>query len=125
LLDHLRNLVNARAVRIRPGAPLATVDTFPQFAICVGPFIPDSHAVLFKIGDVCLAPQKPKQFVNNGFEVQLFSRDEREALLQIETHLITKNRKRTRAGAIFLFHASLKYVAHQVKILFHCPSSAA
>ena len=43
-------------------------------------FIPDRDIVLVQIGNVCVTLEKPEQFVNHGFGVDLLGRDERKAL---------------------------------------------
>ena len=51
-----------------------------EIALLVGPFIPDRDTVLVQIGNVGVTLEKPEQFVNHGFGVDLLGRDERKAL---------------------------------------------
>ena len=77
LLQHIADLVYGAAVVIRPRTPLMTVD-WAQLAILVCPFIPYAHTVLLQVFDVGVALQKPSSFVYDGFQVQLFCRQQRE-----------------------------------------------
>jgi hypothetical protein len=51
--------------------------------------------------------------------MQLFSRDQREAFLQIKPHLIAENGTRTGAGAIGLGGAMVIHMAHEIEVLAH------
>jgi len=42
-----------------------------EVAVLVGPVVPDRDAVLIEIFDVGVAAQKPQQFVDDGFDMQL------------------------------------------------------
>ena len=48
---HLGDLVDVLAVWSWPRTPLHAVDR-PEFAVLVGPFVPDPDAVLLEVGDV-------------------------------------------------------------------------
>ena len=58
LLHHPGDLVYDRAVGAAPGTPLRAIDG-TQFALLVGPFVPDGNAVVLQITDVRVAPQEP------------------------------------------------------------------
>ena len=83
--DHLVDLVDRTAVGRAPVAPLRAVNA-AEVAVRVRPLVPDGHAVLVEILDVGVAAQKPEQFVDDGFEVHFFGREQRKALAS-ETHL--------------------------------------
>ena len=71
LLDGLyrfADLVDEAALIVGPRTPLIAVDV-SQVAVCVGPFVPDAHAVVLQVLHVGVAPQKPEQFVDDGFQV--------------------------------------------------------
>jgi hypothetical protein len=57
--------------------------------------------------------------MNDGFGVQSLGRDQREALAEIETHLVPENRQRAGAGAVFLERAVIADVPHQGQVLLH------
>ncbi len=118
LTDQLRDLVDMAAVRCRPAAPLIAIDR-AQVAIRVGPLIPDRDAVFLQISDIGRAGQKPDQLMNDGFEMQLLGRDQREAFLQIKTHLVTENRARAGAGTVGFGRAMLIHMAHEIEVLAH------
>ncbi|MNY14828.1 hypothetical protein D3C86_1480170 [compost metagenome] len=118
LLHQVGNLVHVAAVRCRPGAPLVAVDR-AEFAILVSPLVPDRHAVFLQVGDVGRALEEPQQFVDDGLQVQLLGGDHREALVQVEAHLVAEHRTGARAGAVGLVGAMLVNMAHEVEILFH------
>ena len=90
-----------------------------QIAALVSPFIPDGNAVFLQIGDIGVAFQEPQQFVDDRFQMQLLRRDQREALLKIEAHLMAENRHRPGAGPILLLGPRFEDMAHEVEVLAH------
>src|ERR1043165_6903255 len=71
LLDDFIDLIDGTAIGRSPIAPLSAIDT-PEIALRVGPFVPNGHAVLVKIFDVGIAAEKPEQFVDDRFKMELF-----------------------------------------------------
>jgi len=68
--------------------------------------------VLVEITNVSVAAQKPKQLVNDGFDIQLFRREQRKSgavRTQIETRLCAKERQCPRAGAIIAWLTLLEH----------------
>ena len=59
------------SVRTFPAAPLFAVNR-SQFAVLIGPFIPDAYAMFFQVFDIGIAFQEPEQFIDNAFQMQLF-----------------------------------------------------
>ena len=53
-------------------------------------------------------------------QVQPLGRDQREALRQVEAHLVAEHAARAGAGAVGLERAVLEHVAHQVEVLRMC-----
>ena len=117
-VDHVGDLVDAAAVRRRPGAPLRSIDR-AEIAIGVGPFVPDRNAIVFQILDVGVAFEKPQQFVNDRFQRQLLGGQHRKAGGQIEAHLMAEDRQGAGAGAVMLFRAVSENPFEQVVILIH------
>ena len=117
LLQHLRNLVDMPAVRCRPRAPLHTVNGAQVAGFGVGPFVPNGHATLLQPARIAVATQKPQQLVNDAFEVHLFGRHQRKALLQIKAHLVAKHAARAGAGAVGLFNARVTHMAQKSFVL--------
>ena len=97
-----------------PGAPLLAVHR-AEFAIRVGPLVPDGDAVLAQIFRVGLAAQEPQQFVGDGLEVHALGGDQRKSRRQIEAHLVTEHRERAGAGAVGLGGAVAAHVPHEVE----------
>ena len=91
----------------------------PQVTLVICPLIPNRDAVLFQVGDIGRALQKPDQFVNDRLQVQLFCGDHREAFPQVKAHLIAEYRPRTCTGAVGFFGAMVEHMAHEVEVLTH------
>ena len=53
------------------------------------------------------------------FKVQFLGRNQREAFLQVKTHLVAKYAKSTGAGTIMLLSTGLQNMLHQIEVLFH------
>ena len=104
LFNERGDLVNMRATRRLPTAPLLAINR-PQIAVCIGPLIPNRDAVLFQIGDICIAGQKPEQLVNDGLQVQFLGRQNRKTVTQIKSHLMAEHRQSAGAGAVVALHA--------------------
>ena len=122
--EHIGELVDAAAVRRRPGAPLLAVDR-AEIAVLVGPFVPDGDAVLVEIFDVGFAAQEPEQFVDDRFQMQLLGGEQRKAGGKVEPHLMAEDRAGADAGAVALLHALGEHAVHEVEILAHCLGSLA
>ena len=78
LFDHLVDLVYRAAARCSPIAPLRSVDS-AQIAFSVGPLVPDRDAVFVEIFDISVALEKPKQFIDDRFQMQLLGGEQGEA----------------------------------------------
>src|SRR5690606_17327331 len=83
------------------------------------PLIPDRNAIVYEVLDVGASLEEPQQLVDNALHVQLFGRNRREPLLEIETHLMAEDAQRPCAGAIVLPGAIVQNVLQQVEILLH------
>ena len=118
LIDDLRNLVNRFPIGSAPGTPLGSVDR-AEIALLVGPLIPNRDAVLFEVANVGLAREKPKQFVDDRFQVQLLGRDAGKTLVEREPHLIAEDADRPRSGPIGFFDPLVENVLKQVVVGFH------
>ena len=101
---HLRELVYAAAVRGGPGAPLVPVDG-AQIAVGIGPFVPDGDAVVLEELHIGISGDEPQELIDDGLEVHLLGGEQREALGQIEAHLIAEYALGARPGAVFLHDA--------------------
>jgi len=106
------------AVGRRPRAPLGAVDG-AKFAVGVGPFVPDRHAVVLQPAHVGRALEEPQQFIDDGLDVHLLGGHQREAVLQVEAHLVAEHGTRAGAGAVGFVGAMFVDMAHQVEIRLH------
>ncbi len=117
-MQHLTDLVDGAAVRRGPAAPLLAIDR-TQLAVFGGPVIPDGDVVLPQITDIGLAREKPEQLMNNRTQMQFLGGQQRKALRQIETHLITEEPIGPRTGAVVLVHTLFARRTQKLEILFH------
>ena len=115
---HVAYLVYRTTVVVGPRTPLMSVHR-SEVTVLISPFVPDSHPMLLKIPHVCVAFEKPQQFVYYRLQMQFLCREQRETVFQIESHLVTEHAKRSRSRAVSLFYALRHYTVEQVKILFH------
>jgi hypothetical protein len=75
--------------------------------------------VLLQIPDIGIARQKPQQLMNDGFQMQLFGRNEGKTLTERKPHLMTKNRQCSGPSAVVFLDPTAEDEFHQVKILTH------
>src|SRR5207237_10149643 len=99
LRDHLVDLVDRPLVFGAPGAPLGSINS-TEIAVRVRPFIPNRHAVLVEVLNICVAAEKPEQFVDDRLEVQFLGGNKRESILKRETRLGAKNGVGPGAGPV-------------------------
>ena len=92
-------MVDVRAVGAAPRAPLVTVDG-SQLTIFTSPLVPDAYFVVVEILNVSIASEEPKQFVYDRTEMEFLGGEEREAVVEMETHLIAKSAQRTGARPV-------------------------
>lgn len=104
------DLIYSLTICSRPTAPLVAVDR-AQITFCISPFIPDAYPVLLQIGDIGIPFQKPKQFMNNGLDMDLFRCHQGEAFTQVKPHLIPERTDRAGTGTIILSNTLIEYVA--------------
>ncbi len=64
--------------------------------------------------DISIAPQHPNQFIDDRFEVQLLGGQQGETGLQVEAHLVAKDRARAGAGPVPPLDAMLEDITHQI-----------
>ena len=90
-----------------------------EFAIGIGPFIPDADAPLLQPFHIGLAAQEPEQLDDDGADVELLGGDKRKALRKIETHRASEHAARASARAVAAIDAVVEDVLEQVVILAH------
>src|SRR5690349_15090745 len=90
-----------------------------EIAAGVRPFIPDRDAVLLQIADIGVAGEEPQQLVDDRLDMQLLGRDQREALAEVEAHLVAEHALGAGARAVALDDALVENVLQQVVILLH------
>ena len=118
LLQQPFDLVMGLPVRPLPGAPLAAIDR-AEVAALVCPFIPDRDAVLLQIFDVGIALQEPQQLMDDGLQMQPLGGHEREALRQVEAHLVSENRDGAGSGPVGFPDALVEHATEKVVIGLH------
>ena len=118
LLNRIPYLVYRAAVRRRPRAPLLAVHR-AEVAVLVCPLVPDRDTVILEVFCVGVALQEPQQFVDDGAQVAFFGRHQREALRQIEAHLVAEHAGGAGAGAVGFFRSLVENMLHQVEIGAH------
>ena len=118
LVYQLCYLVDAVAVGAGPRAPLLAVHG-SEVAVAVGPFVPDGNTVVVQILYVGVAFQEPQQLVYNGAQVQFLGGEQRESLVEVETHLVAEHAACAGARAVHLVGAVVHHMTEQVKVLFH------
>ena len=111
-------LVHTLSPGVFPGTPLGAVNR-PQVPVLIRPFVPNAHPVLLEVTDVGVPGDEPQQFIDDGLEVHLLGRQQRETIGKVAAQLVAEHAARARSCAVFLVNAVLHHVAHQVKILFH------
>src|SRR5207253_6062595 len=78
LRNDLVDLIDSGAVSTAPVAPLRAISA-AEFAIFIGPFVPNGDAAFIEITHIGVAAQKPEQLVDDRFEVQLFRCQQRKS----------------------------------------------
>ena len=115
VLDELGDLVDVAAVGRRPGAPLDAVNG-AEFAVGVGPFVPDGDALVLHPFHVRVAAQEPQQLHRHGLEVHPLGGDQREALAQVKAHLAAEHTQGAGPGPVRFVRAVVQDIAQQVFI---------
>ncbi len=110
LHDDFGNLVDVPAVGCGPAAPLHAVHR-PQVAVGFCPLVPDGHTALLQPARVAVAAQEPQQLQHDGFQEHFLGGDQREALAQVEAHLVAEHALRASAGTVALVDAVLQHMA--------------
>ena len=77
------------------------------------------HAGLDQRSDVRLPAEEPQQFVDHPLQKDLLGRQQREALAQVETHLVAEDPLGPGSRAVAPHDALRTDPAQQVEILFH------
>jgi hypothetical protein len=75
----------------------------------IGPFIPDVDIVLDQITDVGVTLDEPKQFMDDGFQMNPFGGQKRKALGKVKAHLVAEKRVGAGVRPITLVCAVIKY----------------
>ena len=113
LIDRDFDLVDHAAVHRFPRTPLLAVHR-AEFAVLIGPLIPDGDAVVFQVFDVGAALQEPQQLMDDGFQVALLGGDQRETFGEVEAHLVAEHAGGAGAGAVGFMGAVVQHVLHQI-----------
>jgi len=117
-VDEAGDLIDGHPAFRFPAAPLLAING-PEFAVLVGPFIPDSDPVFLEIRDIGFAFQEPEEFVDDGAEMELLGGQDRETLAEVVADLMSKDRASAGARPIRAFLAMGENVSKQVEVLLH------
>ena len=101
LVDEVRYLVDGMSVGAVPAAPLLTIDR-AEVAVSVGPFVPYRDVMVVKERHISIAAEEPEQFVDDRLEVKFLGSEEREAVVEMEAHLIAEDAEGAGTGAVVL-----------------------
>ena len=113
--------MNRLASRRPPIAPLRAVDP-AKIALRIRPLIPDGDSVFIQESDVRIPTDKPEQLVNNRLEMYSLSRDQGEAIGEIEPHLSTERGNCTHTGSVLFRFAFFEDQMEQFLVFFHSDS---
>jgi hypothetical protein len=75
--------------------------------------------MLLELLDVGAAAQEPEELVDDRAQVELLGGEDREALGQVEAHLVAEDRQGAGPGAVPLLHSLVEDAADQVEIGLH------
>src|SRR6185437_10809168 len=90
-----------------------------EVAALVRPLVPDADAVLLEVLDVGVAGEEPEQLVDDRLQMQLLGGQQREAVAEIEAHLMAEHGQSAGAGAVALLDAVIENPLHQFEVLAH------
>src|SRR3546814_9771964 len=71
-----------------------------------------------QVGDVGVPREEPQQFMDDRLEMQLLGGQQREALGEVEAHLVAEQALGAGAGAVALVDALVANPAQEVEVLF-------
>ena len=115
--NRLLHLVDDTSIFGFPTAPLFSING-TQIPVFIGPFVPYSDTVFLEILDVCIALEKPKQFMNDGGQVKFLGGHHRKTFGEVEAHLVAKDRCRPSSSSVTFVSAVGQDVPHQLKVCF-------
>ena len=75
--------------------------------------------MLAQVGNIRIAPQQPQKLVDHRAHVDLFGRDQWEALRKVEAQLAPENRQRARTRAVIFPSACGAHIAQELQIRSH------
>jgi len=111
-------LVCGDKLMCRPRTPLFAIHG-AEVAVFVSPFIPDGNVMVFEVLGVCVACEKPEQFVNDCLHVTFLGSDQGKTFRKVEPHLITEDTRGARACAVGFLGTLVEDVLHQIEELSH------
>ncbi len=85
----------------------------------VGPFVPDSDAVLLEVAHVGVPFEEPQQLMDDGRDVDALGGHQREPLAEVEPHLMSEDAEGARSGPVALWHALVEDPLQQVEVGLH------
>ena len=104
-----------------PATPLRAIDR-AEFAVFIGPFVPDRDTVVFQGFRIRVSCDEPEQLVNDAFHMELLGRKERESgslPREVETQLPSEDAASTRSRSVAFVDAVVENVLKQIQIGSH------
>src|SRR5665648_739874 len=87
-----------------------------KIPVFIGPLVPYPYAVILKIFHIRITVEKPKQFMNNRLQMQLFCSYDRKSLFKVKAHLVAKHTFRSCSGSVFARSSMLNHMMQKINI---------
>jgi hypothetical protein len=104
LLEYFGDLVYRFPICPFPASPLLSVNR-TQVSVLIGPFVPNRYVVLLKVFDIGVSLQKPKQFIDHAFHMNLLGGYQWKTLLKVKPQLGPEATTRARTCTIGLYRS--------------------
>ena len=90
-----------------------------EFAVLVGPFVPDTDTMFLKVLHVGIALEEPQQFVNDRLQVELLCGEQGETVVEVVTRLGAEDADGAGACTVTFLCSFGEDAVENVEILFH------
>ena len=90
-----------------------------EFAVLVGPLVPDTDTMFLEVLDVGVALEEPEQFVDDGLQMKFLCGEQGETVVEVVARLGAEDADGTCTGTVTFFGAFGEDAVEDVEILFH------
>ena len=90
-----------------------------EFAVFVGPLVPDADTVLLEVFHVGVALEEPEELVDDGLQMELLCGEQGETVVEVITRLGAEDADGAGTCAVTLLCAFGEDAVENVEILFH------